>query len=159
MKIIEEKTIQFTTPKKYSILLIEFNGVFSVLFGDDDVIYEFKVSPAKYQPKLIAEKFYNVLINYAIRTHQRHFVSTLKLLNGLPMEVACLHIVAYYPMKESDVQRWLGILKMGFQWNYVYIGTEEKIRIIVRNNEEPVGEFYSTMDKFKFTSALIALPA
>ena len=117
MNIIKDDTIRFTK-KRFSIFLFDDEDSSIISVGDDNIIFNFKVSPDKIRHISIQDKLYNVIMNYGVRNNQRDFVNMLNKTKDMSSELACLYIVATsMELSEAEIHRWLYMLNLNFEIN------------------------------------------
>ena len=164
MNIIKDHTIRFSK-KRFSIFLFQDeNEDVITSVGDDNVIFDFKVSPDKFRREEIQDRLYNVIINYGVNNNQRDFVNMLNKVSGMTSELACLYMVATSKeLSESEICRWLFMLSLSKEIN---LDDKEKILemtvLTKRKGGIALGTFVSrfgTKDQYTFHLASSPRPA
>ena len=141
MIILREDTIKFTK-KRFSLFLFQDDdGRFLVVVGDDNIIYEFEVSPKKRNHERISNKLYTVIQNSAARMNQKEFVNMMAAISGLPAETACLYTVTSKWLNRDDIARWTFLLEL--KHSVSFDEYERLTKITIRNLGQIIGYFDS----------------
>ena len=160
MDIIKDNTIRFTK-KRFSIFLFEDDDNIVTSVGDDNEIFNFKVSPGKIRHASIQDKLYDVIMNYAARNNQRDFINILDKVSGMTSESACLYMVATSrELSEAEIHRWLYMLSLSFEINMDGDGKMLEMTVMTKKNGgDVIGTFVARLGgKDQYTFYLASSP-